>query len=33
MSSIGVHPGIARRHPGIADEDVVAAMRGMIRYK
>lgn len=33
MSSIGVHPRVAKRHPGITDEDVVAAMRSMIRYK
>ncbi len=33
MSSIGVHPRITQRHPEITDEDVVYAMRGMIRYK
>lgn len=33
MSSIGLHPRNAGRHPGITDEDVVAAMRSMIRYK
>ena len=32
MSSIGVHPRIARRHPEVSADDVVAAMRGMIRY-
>lgn len=33
MSSIGVHPRIAQRHPEVSTDDVVAAMRGMIRYK
>ena len=33
MSSIGIHPRIGRRHPEVTDEDVVAAMRSMIRYK
>ena len=33
MSSIGVHPRIARRHPEVSADDVVAALRGMIRYK
>lgn len=33
MSVIGVHPRIARRHPEIEDDDVAAAMRGMLRYK
>ncbi|MCI6273302.1 MAG: hypothetical protein MR874_05805 [Coriobacteriaceae bacterium] len=33
MSSIGVHPRVSRRHPEISDDDVVAAMRGMIRYQ
>lgn len=33
MSQIGVHPRIAERHPEVTDEDVVAAMRSMIRYK
>lgn len=33
MSSIGVHPRIARRHPDVTPDDVVAAMRGMLRYK
>ena len=33
MNAIGVHPRISRRHSEIADEDVVAAMRGMIKYQ
>lgn len=33
MSQIGVHPRIAQRHPEVAEEDVCAAMRSMIRYK
>lgn len=33
MSAIGVHPRIHQRHPEVADDDVIAAMRGMIRYK
>ena len=33
MSGIGVHPRISERHPEVADDDVVAAMRSMIRYK
>ena len=33
MSAIGIHPRIIRRHPEITEEDVVAAMRGMIRYR
>ncbi len=32
MSEIGVHPRIAQRHPDVCEEDVVAAMRSMIRY-
>lgn len=33
MSTIGVHPRISQRHPDVTEADVVAAMRGMIRYK
>ena len=33
MSSIIVHPRIARRHPEVEEADVASAMRGMIRYK
>lgn len=33
MSSIGIHPRISRRHPEVSDDDVVAAMRGMIKYQ
>lgn len=33
MSSIGVHPRISQRHPEVTSEDVVAAMRSMIRYR
>ncbi len=33
MSAIGVHPRVSSRHPEVTDNDVVAAMRGMIRYK
>jgi hypothetical protein len=33
MNEIGVHPRVSRRHPEIRDEDIVAAMRSMIRYK
>ena len=33
MSSIGVHPRIARRHPEVTPDDVAMAMRRMIRYK
>ncbi len=33
MSSIGVHPRITQKRPGITDLDVVVAMRGMIRYQ
>ena len=33
MSSIGVHPRIARRHPEVTPDDVATAMRWMIRYK
>ena len=33
MSAIGVHPRVSHRHPEITNDDVAAAMRGMIRYK
>ncbi len=33
MSEIGVHPRIMQRHPDVCEEDVVVAMRSMIRYK
>ena len=33
MSQIGVHPRISRRHPEVAEADVMIAMRSMIRYK
>ena len=33
MSTIGIHPRVTRRHPEIANDDVVAAMKGMLRYK
>ena len=33
MSEIGVHPRISERHPEVDDDDVIAAMRSMIRYK
>lgn len=33
MSEIGVHPRILRRHPEVTDLDVIAAMRGMLRYQ
>lgn len=33
MSNIDVHPRVSERHPEIADEDVRAAMRNMIRYQ
>ena len=33
MSSIDVHPRISIRHPEIAEADVVAAMKGMVRYR
>lgn len=33
MSQIGVHPRISRRHPEVAEADVISAMRSMIRYK
>ena len=33
MSAIGIHPRVSKRHPEISDNDVVAAMRGMIRYQ
>lgn len=33
MSQIGVHPRISRRHPEVAEADVMTAMRSMIRYK
>ena len=33
MSGIGVHPRIMRRHPEIRQQDIVAAMKSMIRYK
>ena len=33
MSTIGVHPRIHKRHSEITDDDVIAAMRNMIRYK
>lgn len=32
MTRIGVHPRISRRHPEVTDSDVVAAMRGMVKY-
>ena len=33
LSTIGIHPRISKRHPNVLDEDVLAAMRSMIRYK
>ena len=33
MSAIGIHPRVSSRHPEVADNDVAAAMRKMIRYK
>lgn len=33
MSTIGVHPRINIRHPEVEDDDVAAAMRGIIKYK
>lgn len=33
MSQIGTHPRISRRHPEVAEADVINAMRSMIRYK
>lgn len=33
MSGIGIHPRIMRRHPEIRQQDIVAAMKSMIRYK
>lgn len=33
MSSIGVHPRIARRHPEVTPDDVATAMCRMIRYQ
>lgn len=33
MSAIGIHPRVTKRHPEITENDVVAAMRGMIRYQ
>jgi hypothetical protein len=33
MSVIDIHPRIQQRHPEIGSEDVIAAMRGMIRYQ
>ncbi|WEV67387.1 hypothetical protein OZX72_09180 [Bifidobacterium sp. ESL0769] len=33
MSAIGIHPRIMQRHPEVTEADVVAAMRGMIRYQ
>jgi len=33
VSQVGVHPRIARRHPDVCENDVVVAMRSMIRYK
>ncbi|MDI9591007.1 MAG: hypothetical protein QM302_08245 [Acidobacteriota bacterium] len=33
MSVIDVHPRVHRRHPEIADDDVLAAMHGMVRYQ
>ena len=33
MSVVGVHPRICARHPEGKEADVVAAMRGMIRYR
>ena len=32
MSTIGVHPRIQSCHPEVRNEDVLHAMRGMIRY-
>lgn len=31
-STLAVHPRIAKRHPEVTEDDVRAAMRGMIRY-
>lgn len=33
MSAIDVHPRIAQRHPEVTPEDVIEAMRGMVRYQ
>lgn len=33
MSCIDVHPKIQTHHPEIAQDDVVAAMKGMVRYR
>ena len=33
MSAIGAHPRVFSRHPEVTDDDVVAGLRGMIRYK
>ena len=33
MSAIDVHPRICARHPELSEEDVIAAMRGMVRYR
>ena len=33
LSAIGVHSRISQRHPEVTPDDVIAAMRGMIRYK
>lgn len=33
MSGVDVHPRIQARHPEVLPADVVAAMKGMVRYR
>lgn len=33
MNTIGVHPRVNHRHPTVTDDDVIAAMHGMIAYQ
>lgn len=33
MSTIGIHMRVSQRHPEVTNDDVAAAMRGIIRYK
>jgi hypothetical protein len=33
LSTIGVHPRVAQRHPEVTPKDAAAAMRGMISYR
>ena len=33
MSAIVIHPRIAIRHPEVTEEDVIQAIKGMVRYQ